>query len=79
MRKKKKYFVRNVLTIDEMATYFYVTPFSRVSSGALTGKAANMIGALSIIQTWIRFAFVVFEIAQFAGKTYSEEKKKEKS
>lgn len=50
-------------------TYFYVTSFSRVSSGALTGKSANMIGALSIIQARIRFTFVVFKIAEFAGKT----------
>lgn len=55
-------------------TYFDVTTFSRVSSGALTGKAANMIGALAIIQTWIRFTFVVFKITQFTGKTCSNEK-----
>lgn len=61
----------------QLVTYFYVTPFSRVSSGALTGKAANMIGALSIIQTWVRLAFVVFKIAQFTGKTYMKWKRVE--
>lgn len=50
------------------ATYFDVTTFSRVSSGALAGEAADVIGALSIVQTGVRFAFVVLEIAQFTGK-----------
>lgn len=54
-------------------TYFYVTSLSRVSSGALTCEAANMIGALSIVQTWIRLTFVVFKIAQFTGETCRNE------
>lgn len=69
-----KMFFGNELTELNAITYFYVTPFSRVSSGALTGKAANMIGALSIIQAGIWLAFVVFEIAQFTGKTCWKQK-----
>lgn len=46
-----------------------MTAFARIATRAFTRKAANVIGTLAAVQTGIRFALIVFKVAQLTGKS----------
>jgi hypothetical protein len=55
---------------NEVYIYLQMTTFARIASRAFTGKSTDVIYALATIDAGIRFAFIVFKIAQFTGKSW---------
>lgn len=63
---------------NENATNFNVTSFSCVAARTFAWKSTNMVGALAVVQAWIRIAFIVLVVAEFARETYGRNKREKK-
>lgn len=55
-----------------LGTHLDLATVARVSLRAAALEAANVIDAFAGILTWIRFAFIILKVAQFAGEACRE-------
>lgn len=60
---------RDIPAPHPLFTHLYLTAVATVALGAATLVAADVIDALAAVLTRIRFAFIILEVAQLAGKT----------
>lgn len=63
------YMVEVYIHICTHAAYLNLAARSSVSFGAATFEIANVIDAFAIVLTWIRFAFIIFKIAEFTSES----------